>query len=171
VRPTRSSQVSAALALVLLLAAPMLVTGDSRAEGWRPSRVGAPAPLAPTMSVTSTINGALGSLVRNGAWTVAIAPGAIAGTTTLTVAPVAAERPTISLELGDPSLNAFSRPVLLAFHTRDRLTVRDLTIYWWSPSDQRWIEVPGVMGNTTTGDLVAPLQHFSIYCVGSKAGW
>ena len=122
-------------------------------------------------TLTQLVSGLLGATLRSGPWTVVIPAGAFNGTTRVSMHSVPVRALAVSLDLADPTLNHFNKPVLLTWHSANPAGALNKTIYWWSPQDMRWEEVPGTTANPVTGDVTAPLEHFSIYAVGGKAGW
>ena len=117
------------------------------------------------------MDGGLGGVLRQGPWTLLVPPGAFRGKTQVTMYLRQGRTPTVSIEMADPSLNSFMRPVILHFRAASPSAAAGQAIYLWNESELRWDPVSGSVANTVTGGVLAPLQHFSTYTVGGKAGW
>jgi hypothetical protein len=77
------------------------------------------------------------------------------------------------LEIGPADKNHFSKPVILTVdcHNVPVYRLASYTIFWHDPTTGSWIPVKGSKVDLNAGTVSAPLQHFSTYAVGTKAGW
>ena len=133
------------------------------------------------VSGSAVIDGAAGGQFNVGRFTLIVPPGAFAGTATLSI--TVPDTAVIYCELGiePPTLNHFSVPVTLRSDcsgTNADLASR-LVQLWYDESAGVWRPVPGSAPDVVNFDVIAPLQHFSIYgiiedvlgVVEGKAGW
>jgi len=125
---------------------------------------------------TLQLVGSLGGSLTNGRWKVVIPAGAVQGNGTVALGVPTTTSPDCQLEIYPSTLNHFDKSVTLIADCRnvslDQL--RNYTIYWFNPTTQQWVPVPGSTVNLTTKTVSAPLAHFSQYCVGpqgGRAGW
>ena len=122
----------------------------------------------------TVVDGSVGATLTSGKWTLQIPAGAFNGTATVTMTEVTAAdgTPTVDLSISDPSLNSFRRPVWLSHKDKGNDAKK---IFWWDPTNQVWVEVPGqliALLDALGVEIKVPLFHFSTYSVkGGKAGW
>ena len=145
------------------------------AAAFAPASAGTPPGVAGSAitgaASSATMDGDLGGVLRQGPWTLLVPPGAFHGTTQVTMFLRHGRTPTVTIVLADPSLNSFVRPVILNFRADSPSAAAGQVLYLWNESDLRWEPVSGSVANTINGSVLAPLQHFSTYTVGGKAGW
>lgn len=134
----------------------------------------APDPTPVAVSTSRTINGLLGGIVSAGRFTVVIPPLAIRGVATVTVSMPDTSELRCDLGIQPASANGFGVPVLLVAQCGGLLDLgrlRDSRILWLNPATGQWVPVPGSQVDLAGLSVSAPLQHFSSYRVGGKAGW
>jgi hypothetical protein len=119
--------------------------------------------------VSSTVDGLLGGIVRNGDWTVTVPPGAYSGSGVVTIKVPNPDVRACDLSISPADLNAFSTPVTLTCKVQTLDQARTYVIQWWDPSAKRWVDLPTVR-DTSKLTCSALLPHFSTYRCG-KAGW
>lgn len=117
-------------------------------------------------TVTKVIDGATGGEVVNGAYKVWFAPGAFAGSQTITLTDTKSGDG--SCILGPEGLH-FLRPVILTINVEGTLYDSPfVTIEWYDPSAAAWVDIYGVYSDYTH-TVYAYLAHFSQY--RPRAGW
>jgi hypothetical protein len=117
--------------------------------------------------------GDVGGVLSNGRWTVTIPSGAVSGSATVDLAVSDPLSPVCDLGIVPSTQNHFDVPVTLTV-TCPGLSdtqLRNWTIFWYDPANKTWVPVPGAVVDLKTRTISAPLQHFSTYGVGGKAGW
>ena len=175
----------AALATLILIGCSGLPTGPSPTTFSSVNGSGA----QPASLLTGLVDGVVGLIVRtldvvggvggrlvNGRFTLVIPPGAVDGNATASLGVQSLTSSSCQLGISPADKNHFAVPVTLTVDCRavpnDRLS--NFVIFWFDPSQQAWVEVPGSKVDLTTKTVSAPLLHFSQYAAGergTKAGW
>lgn len=126
--------------------------------------------------LTSPVDGSLGATLRVDRVKVEIPVGAVSGKVQIRVE-VTHAGSYVDLEILPADRNSFSTPVRLAFdcaHVSPSL-LRNFYVQWRNPDTGLFEVVPGSEVDMTTGQVTAPLSHFSQYRVSyilpTKAGW
>ena len=155
-------------ALPLSLAVP-----PSHADaGGNGSRSAATATPDGPRSRTALVDGAVGAQIKVACWLVTLPPGAFDGAAKVSVVVSGNGNRVVSLDLDPDSKNHFAVPAQLQY-TRlgSSENVSAEAIYWWDPVQGEWTPVADQSADPANGTLSAKLHHFSVYCVGGKAGW
>jgi hypothetical protein len=136
------------------------------------------------LSVTTTIDGAVGGKIVCGLYVVTFPAGVFDGVGTVTMSMPDSTLMLCDLEVSPAALNDFQKPVGLDLHTTGTDADLDsLQIYWWDEETSTWIDM-GCEKSTnfervleseqSTPDpakgVRLELSHFSRYATG-KAGW
>src|SRR5262245_22834081 len=126
-----------------------------------------------TVVQTVDLNGTVGAVLDNGRWSVTVPSGAVSGAANVSLSVSDPLSPVCDLGILPASKNHFDVPVTLtvACPGVSDLQLRNWTIFWYDPANKTWVPVPGAVVDLTTRTISAPLQHFSTYGVGGKAGW
>ena len=120
-----------------------------------------------------SIVGSIGGSVSNGRWRVDVPAGAFDGTATVGVGVASSASPNCQLEISPADKNHFLKPVRLTVNCSGVATeqLKNYVIFWFDPTTKTWVPVSGSTVDLTNKTVSAPLQHFSSYAVGGKAGW
>ena len=147
---------------------PAVMTGDLIAN-----RLGDDfAPKAPVVSLVTSriINGSLGGVLSIGRWKVVVPQGAFVGVGTITITVPDTSLDRCDLSISPPSLNHFDEAVDLRFKCATMTEAKQRNMQWWNPSTGSWVLIES-WPNDDDMTRCAPLQHFSQYASGGKAGW
>jgi hypothetical protein len=122
---------------------------------------------------TLDLTGSLGGSLANGRWSVSIPAGAVDGDVVVRLGVSSPTSSDCQLEMWPADKNHFLVPATLTVDCRgiSRLLLANYVIFWHDPATGRWVPVPGSKVDLVAGTVSAPLQHFSQYAVGTKAGW
>jgi hypothetical protein len=119
------------------------------------------------------IVGSLGGSLTNGRWRVDVPAGAFDGTARVSIGVLTNTSPSCQLDISPADKNHFQKPVRLTVDCSSVPTdvLRNYTILWFNPTTNTWTPVAGSTVDLTRKTVSAPLEHFSSYAVGNKAGW
>jgi hypothetical protein len=122
---------------------------------------------------TVDLTGTVGAVLNNGRWKVTVPSGAVSGSASVSLSVADPLSPVCDLGILPSTKNHFDVPVTLtvACPGVSDLQLRNWTIFWYDPANKMWVPVPGAVVDLKTRTISAPLQHFSTYGVGGKAGW
>ena len=126
---------------------------------------------------TLNVNGSRGGSVSAGRFTVIVPAGAIEGRAKITITVPNRGAKVCELHITPAAANKFKLPVTLRANVKDAGPDKqsELGILYFNPHTQSWQPVPGSKVNLATGKVEAPLEHFSVYGVGSivegRSGW
>ncbi len=136
------------------------------------------------LSVTTTIDGAVGGRLVCGRYVLTFPAGVFEGRGSVTMTLPDSTLMLCDLDVSPESLNGFLKPVDLALHTTGTDAELDsLQVYWWDPVASDWVDMGCEKTTTlervlsvesellgTTSGIRLDLNHFSRYATG-KAGW
>lgn len=123
------------------------------------------------------IDGAVGGVVKLGRFTATVPAGAFRGNATIILTVPEPSAKICQLEITPNSNNTFAAPVILSAKVNDAGVDKKhrLAILYFDPVTETWTEVPGSSLDPDSGEVSAPLYHFSIYGVGDplsgRSGW
>ena len=127
------------------------------------------AEIASPEETSARVTAAAGGTITAGRYTVTIPAGALEADTLVTVR-VREESGMVGCELTPHGIE-FATAVLLTMDLTGTgcACTETVTIYWYDPSADTWVDVGGTLDPATLG-LSTPLLHFSEYRAG-RAGW
>jgi hypothetical protein len=116
--------------------------------------------------------GSLGGSLTNGRWRVDVPAGAVDGDATVTLGVPTTTSDNCQLEILPTTKNHFATPARLTVTCPGvpSSALSNYTIFWLDPATRKWVPVESTV-DLNAKTVSAPLQHFSTYCVGSKASW
>jgi hypothetical protein len=175
------------LAAVVVVGCGQLPTApalDQQAQATGAARGAEPAGLISTVTtvvdglvrlVVRTLNivGSVGGSLTNGRWRVDVPANAVSGNATVSLGVEGSTSSWCELEITPVTKNSFSVPVMLRADCRgvSDTALKNYVIFWYNPATKAWVPVEGSRVDLATKTVSAPLQHFSKYSVGGKAGW
>ena len=170
---SRGRTVALALGVMLIsiaLLRPTAVAANGSSDRAMPPTAVAGA--SHSVAKSAVIDGSIGGTLQVASWTLVVPPGAFAGSATVTATASGLANQIIALGITPDALNHFMVPVKLQYRkVAVNENVDGEAIYWWNPDTRAWEVVPNQTDIAAAGTILAPLSHFSYYCVGSKAGW
>lgn len=125
---------------------------------------------------TQTVDGVSDAVMRAGRVKLEIPRGAIRGAATIQMR-ASPNGKHVQLEILPADRNGFDVPVRLSatFAGAPAAVLEDLAFFWIDPATGDWVLVEGSAVDLVTGEVSAPLSHFSEYRIGNrflgKAGW
>ena len=123
------------------------------------------------------LNGGRGGSVSAGRFTVIVPDGAVEGKATIKITVTNHGAKVCELHITPAAANKFNVPIMLRANVKDAKleTQAGLGILYFNPRSNSWRPVAGSKVNLATGKVEAPLDHFSVYGVGSivegRSGW
>jgi hypothetical protein len=131
-----------------------------------------------TALITKTLDiiGSTGGSLTDGRWSVTVPPDAVSGTATIEIEVPSLASPGCQLEITPASKNQFVVPVVLTAdcHLIPAEKLKTFSIFWYDPSNSKWVPVANSTVDLQAKTVSAPLQHFSKYAVGpleGRASW
>jgi len=150
------------------LALPSVLPGDStRVSSARDSLM---------ISVTEPIDGLRDAVMTAGRVRLEVPCGAIRGTATIELK-TSPNGHHVQLEILPADRNGFDSPVRLSTNCSgvSPAILKNMAFFWIDPVSGDWVLVEGSTVDMLTGEVSAPLMHFSEYRIGNrflgKAGW
>jgi hypothetical protein len=135
------------------------------------------------LTVSESVDGALGGRLVCGRFVATVPPGAFVGVGTITMSLPDSTLMLCDLEVAPAELNDFLVPVDLSLHTSGTDADLDsLEIYWWDPEASAWTSMgcqrdvlepvlqDEVLSLEPVEGVRLQVNHFSRYAAG-KAGW
>ena len=129
-----------------------------------------------TIIDTKSMDGLSDAVMRAGRVKLEIPAGAIRGASTIQMR-ASPNGKHVQLEILPADRNGFDIPVQLSanFAGASTAVLEELAFFWIDPATGDWVLVEGSTVDLVTGEVSAPLSHFSEYRVGNrflgKAGW
>lgn len=123
------------------------------------------------LTVTKTIDGLTGGSVSNGRWTIRMPAGAFVGVGKVSLGVGSASATACELGILPIGLNRFAVPATLVAQFPRGTDLSGCVIERYEPATNRWQAVAGSRADSNTGQVSAPLDHFSSYRVQGKSGW
>ncbi len=126
--------------------------------------------------VTQAVDGLSTSVLSSGCVRLDVPVGAIRGAATIQMKSSMNGR-YVQLEILPADRNGFDVPVRLSTNCSGAplAILENLAFFWIDPANGDWVLVDGSTVDLDTGEVSAPLKHFSEYRIGnrnlSKAGW
>lgn len=125
---------------------------------------------------TKAVDGISDAVMRAGRVKLEIPAGAIRGAATIQMR-ASPNGKHVQLEILPADRNGFDVPVRLSanFAGAPAAVLKDMAFFWIDPATGDWVLVEGSTVDLVTGEVSAPLSHFSEYRIGNrflgKAGW
>jgi len=129
-----------------------------------------------TIVDTKSVDGISDAVMRAGRVKLEIPAGAIRGAATIQMR-ASPNGKHVQLEILPADRNGFDVPVRLSanFAGAPTAMLEDMAFFWIDPASGDWVLVEGSTVDLVTGEVSAPLSHFSEYRIGNrflgKAGW
>ncbi len=124
--------------------------------------------------VSGVIDGALGGTLSHGRFQLVVPPGAFQGVATLTIRMPDPAEMGCELHITPEEANRFAVPVQLVADCSgaEGVDFSKLETLWFDEDARAWVLVRGSATDAVGGQIVTPLEHFSMYgVVEGKAGW
>lgn len=125
---------------------------------------------------TRSVDGVSDAVMHAGRVKLDIPAGAIRGAATIQLR-ASPNGKHVLLEILPADRNGFDVPVRLSanFAGAPAAVLKDMAFFWIDPATGDWVLVEGSTVDLDTGEVSAPLRHFSEYRIGNrflgKAGW